>query len=92
MGLIIYEKSIYLITVYSLLSHPTTQIQELWIGYTSISPDNPQVGQIRVGGLTFSIILSNGQQNWIWTNVPSPNVERRAMENQICEAQNSYER
>lgn len=68
------RKSIYLIAVSSLLSIPTTQIQELWIGYTSISPDNPQVGQIRVGGLTFSIILSNGQQNWIWTNVPSPNV------------------
>jgi hypothetical protein len=68
-----YEKSIYLTTACSLLSNPT-QIQELWIGYTSISPDNPQIGQIRMGGLTYSITLSNGQQNWIWTNLPSPNV------------------
>ena len=27
-----------------------------------------------MGGLTFSITLSNGQQNWIWTNLPSPNI------------------
>jgi hypothetical protein len=53
----------YLILFCGLLSHPTTQIQELWVGYTSISLDNLQVGQFRVGGLFFSIILNNSEQN-----------------------------
>jgi hypothetical protein len=56
------------------MSHPTTQTQELWVGYTSISLDNVRVGQSRIGGLWFSIILNNGEQNWLFTNLPSPNV------------------
>jgi hypothetical protein len=68
------KKSKYLILGSSLLSHPTTQTQELWISYTSISRDNPQVGQFRIGGLFCSIRLDNGEQNWFFTNLPTPNV------------------
>lgn len=56
------------------MSHPTTQIQELWVGYTSISPDNLRVGQFRIGGLFYSIILNNAEQNWLFANLPTPNV------------------
>jgi hypothetical protein len=68
------KKSKYMILGSSLLSRPTTQTQELWIGYTSISRDNSQVGQFRIGGLFCSIRLNNGEQNWFFTNLPTPNV------------------
>ena len=56
------------------MSNTTTQAQELWTSYTGSSVDNPQVGQIRWGGLFFSIILGNGQQNWLFANLPTPNI------------------
>lgn len=56
------------------MSHPTTQIQELWNSYIGSSVDNPQIGQIRWGGLFFSIILNNAQQNWLFANLSTPNV------------------
>lgn len=55
----------------SLLSHQT---QELWIGHTSISLDNPQVGKFRVMGLFSSIRLNDREENWFHTNLPTPNV------------------
>jgi len=56
------------------LSHTRAQIQELWIGYTSITPDNPQVGKFRCGGLIYSVTLKNAEQNWLFANLPSPNI------------------
>jgi hypothetical protein len=56
------------------MSHPTAQTQELWVGYTSISLDNPQVGQFGVRTQFFSIILNNAEQNWLFTNLPSLNL------------------
>jgi hypothetical protein len=47
--------------------------QELWTSYLGSSTDT-QVGQIRWGGLFFSIILDNGQQNWLFANLPTPNI------------------
>jgi len=49
-------------------------MQELWTSYIGSSVDNPQVGQIRWGGLFFGIILHNGQQNWLFANLPTPNI------------------
>ena len=57
-----------------LLSYVTTQNQELWTGYIGSSVDNPQVGQTRWGGLFFSITLGNAQQNWLFANLPTPNI------------------
>jgi hypothetical protein len=55
----------------SLLSDQT---QELWIGHTSIRPDNPQVGQFRPIGLFCSMRLNDREENWFHTNLPTPNV------------------
>ena len=52
----------------------TTQIQELWISHIGRNLDNTQVGQSRWGGLIFSIILHNGQHNWLLANLPTPNI------------------
>ena len=56
------------------MSHPTAQTQELWVGYTSISLDNPQVGRFGVRTQFSFIILNNTEQNWLFTNLPSPNL------------------
>jgi hypothetical protein len=56
------------------MSHPTAQTQELWVGHNSIDLDDPRVGQFRHMGLFFNIILNNAEQNWLHTNLPSPNV------------------
>lgn len=67
------KSPIYLILSIIFLSHPTSQVQELWTSYIGSSTDT-QVGQIRWGGLFFSIILANGQQNWLFANLPTPNI------------------
>jgi hypothetical protein len=56
------------------LSQSATQIQELWTGYIGSNVDNLQIGQIRWGGLFFSITIGNGQQNWLFSNLPTPNI------------------
>ena len=52
-----------------------SQVQELWTSYIGSSVDNPRVGEIRWGGLFFSIILNNAQHNWLFANLPTPNIK-----------------
>ena len=49
-------------------------IDERWTFGTSLNVENPTVGEFKHTTLYTSIVLEPGQQNFVMTSVPSPNV------------------